>query len=340
MKRFFRLLLLPLTAVLAASCVTEDVPDNTPSGNFDALWQTLDRRYCFFALKREQYGLDWDEVGARLRPEAEAARSREALFDVCTRAVRELRDGHVSLHSSADVGRYGEWFEAYAANYSDTLERALLGRVDEYRQAGGLKYKRLDDNVGYVRCASFASAIGESNLRAVVDYLAACDGLIVDVRSNSGGLLTAAARLAGLFVGQRTLGGYVCHKTGPAHDAFSAPEPVWIDPVAGARWPKPVVVLANRRTYSAAHAFVMYVRGLPGVCVAGDTTGGGSGMPFTAELPCGWTLRFSAVPLMDRHGRHTEAGIAPDVAVALDAADAARSVDTMVETARRLLRGM
>lgn len=44
-----RLSLLFVTVVaLFASCVTQDVPDNTRRGNFEALWQTLDQHYCFF----------------------------------------------------------------------------------------------------------------------------------------------------------------------------------------------------------------------------------------------------------------------------------------------------
>ena len=54
-----------LSALLLTSCITEDVPDNTPRGNFELLWQTLDEHYCFFSYKKAAYGLDWDEVHGR-----------------------------------------------------------------------------------------------------------------------------------------------------------------------------------------------------------------------------------------------------------------------------------
>lgn len=98
------------------------------------------------------------------------------------------------------------------------------------------------------------------------------------------------------------------------------------------------MVLTNRRTYSAANSFVMFLKGLPQVTVVGDLTGGGAGLPLTSELPCGWTVRFSACPMYDREMRLTEAGIAPDVKVDLLPGDFARSRDTLIETARRLLR--
>ena len=250
----------------------------------------------------------------------------------------ELRDGHVNLYAAHDVARYGRWFDDYPMNYSDSLERKYLGRADEYRQAAGLSYRVLDDNVGYVRCASFSSGFGEGNLAQVMADLSLCDGLIVDVRSNGGGQLTYAARLASAFIDKRTLGGYMSHKTGPGHADLSTPEPVWLDPFAGLRWQKPVAVLTNRRTYSAANTFVMYMKGLPGVTIVGDRTGGGAGMPLNAELPSGWLVRFSACPMYDRDGQITEMGIDPDVKVDITSEDYARSVDTIIETARRLLR--
>ena len=333
-----RLLAALVLLFVPAACVTEDVPPDTCRGNFDALWQTLDERYCFFDYKAAEYGLDWQEVRARYLPAVSEGMTRQQLFEVLAAMTYELRDGHVNLYAAHDVARYGRWFDDYPMNYSDSLERKYLGRADEYSQAAGLSYRVLDDNVGYVRCASFSSGFGEGNLAQVMADLALCDGLIVDVRSNGGGQLTYAARLASAFVDERTLGGYMSHKTGPGHDDFSTPEPVWLDPFTGLRWQKPVAVLTNRRTYSAANTFVMYMKGLPGVTIVGDRTGGGAGMPLNAELPSGWLVRFSACPMYDRDGQITEMGIDPDVKVDITSEDYARSVDTIIETARRLLR--
>ena len=49
-------------------------------------------------------------------------------------------------------------------------------------------------------------------------------------------------------------------------------------------------------------------------------------------------MRFSACPMYDRDGQITEMGIDPDVKVDITSEDYARSVDTIIETARRLLR--
>lgn len=333
-------LALALAAALLClcSCVREEVEADTPSGNFEALWRTLDERYCFFTYKRQEYGLDWTAVRAKYAPAVSSDLTERQLFEVCANMMAELRDGHANLYAAHDVARYGRWYDDYPANYSDTLSRRYLGRTEDYQTASGLSYRTLDDNIGYVRCSSFSSDFGDGNLQEMMRSLALCDALIVDVRSNGGGLLTAAEKLASLFVNEEQTAGYICHKTGTGHDDFSTPQPLTLKPFSGLRWQKPVAVLTNRRTYSAANSFVMYLKGLPRVTIVGDRTGGGAGMPFTAELPNGWSLRFSACPMYDREMRLTEMGIDPDVAANLTDADFARGEDTIIETARALLR--
>ncbi len=325
-------------SLLLSSCITEEVPSDTRQGNFDALWRTLDEHYCFFSYKAEEYGLDWNEVRERYAPAISEGMTQAQLFEVLAKMTYELRDGHVNLYAAHDVARYGAWYDDYPMNYSDSLERKYLGRAEDYAQASSLRYRILDDNIGYVRCASFESDFGDGNLQEMVRALMGCDGLIVDLRSNGGGMLTAAQHLASLFINETAVIAYMSHKTGPGHDDFSTPEPVTLDPFRGLRWQKPVAILTNRRTYSAANAFVMYLKGLPNVTVVGDRTGGGAGMPFSSELPCGWLLRFSACPTYDRHMQLSEMGIDPDVKVDITSTDYARSVDTIIETARTLLR--
>lgn len=331
------LLTMLVSVLVATSCITEEVAPNTIRGNFDALWQTLDERYCFFDLKAAEYGLDWNEVYARYQPKLAEQKTLWDYFNLLEDVVCELRDGHVNIISSLGTARYGEWFDNYPANYADTLERKYLGRTTDYVTTGGLKYRVLADSIAYVRCPSFDVSFGDGNLHVMMLTLAPCKGMILDIRSNGGGRLTSAEKLASVFINEKTLGGYMAHKTGKGHNDFSQPEAIEIEPFGGRRWTKPLVVLTNRRTYSAANAFVMYVKGLPGVTIVGDKTGGGSGMPLTSELPCGWTLRFSACPMYDRQMALTEEGIAPDVKVDITSDDYRRDIDTIIETARRII---
>ena len=79
------------------------------------------------------------------------------------------------------------------------------------------------------------------------------------------------------------------------------------------------------------------MRLLPQVTVMGDRTGGGSGLPFSSELPNGWSVRFSACPVLDVNKQHTEFGIDPDIAVAITGEDIMKGRDTIIEAAIGLL---
>lgn len=330
------LLCFVLAAIVSTSCVDVDEYDNTCIDNTEALWKIMDEHYCFFTEKQQQLGVDWDDVHSRYLANVSNNMSRAQLFEFLGNMIGELRDGHVNLSASFDYARNWSWKEAYPANFSDSLHRSYLGT--DYHIASGLYYRILDDNIGYIYVGSFADEIGDGNIDEVLLYLAPCLGLIVDVRNNGGGMLTEAQRLAARFCNENTLVGYMRHKSGPGHDDFSAMEEQWLAPSAGIRWQKKVCVLTNRSVYSAANEFVKYMHRMPLVTVVGDTTGGGSGMPYSAELPNGWGVRFSACPMYDVEGNSTEPGIEPDIAVGITESDVQRGLDTIIETARLALR--
>ena len=323
-------LLIGLTSL--TSCITEPEYNNSPRGNFEALWKMIDEHYCFFREKQ----VNWDSIHRVYAPRFNDAMTDRQLFEVLDNMLAELRDGHVNLTSSFNVARYWAFHESYPSNYSDTLIRRYLGT--DYQIASGLKYRILDDNIGYIRCESFQNSLGDGNLDDILLALQPCNALIIDLRNNGGGLITSAEKLAARFTNRPVDVGFVRHKTGRAHDAFSPMQQQVLNPARGIRWQKRVAVLTNRMVFSAANEFVKYMKCCPLATIVGDHTGGGAGLPFSSELPNGWNVRFSACPMFDRYGNSTEDGIAPDVNVSLSEADFLRGTDTIIEAARKLLR--
>lgn len=315
------------------SCIREDEFDNTPQGNFEALWQIIDEKYCFFDYKQ----IDWDEVHDRYAPLITSGMDTKGLFDVLGRMLAELKDGHVNLYSSYNTSRYWDWYLDYPRNFNESIIERYLGR--DYYIAGGIKYRILEDNIGYIYYESFATGIGEGNLDEVLSHLAVCNGLIIDVRNNGGGNLTYASRLAQRFTNEKVLTGYIQHKTGKGHNDFSEPTPIYIEPSNSIRWQKKVVVLTNRHAYSATNDFINSMRCFPNVTLLGDKSGGGSGLPFSSELPNGWGVRFSASPHLDANLQQIEFGIDPDIKVDMDPEDEAQGIDTLIEEARKRLQG-
>ena len=335
MRHYVQHIICLLSVIIFTACISEDVPDNTPAGNFEALWHIIDTRYCFHSYKTDNGCLDWHQVYDKYHPRISHDMTREQLFEVLCEMLAELRDGHVNLYTSADVGRYWKWHEDYPENFNENLLKYYLGT--DYRIAAGIKYRILDDNIGYIRYESFASGMGDGNLDEVMHHLRLCNGLIVDVRNNAGGTLTYAERFTERFTNERRLVGYIAHKTGNGHDDFSSPEPEYINPSNGIRWQKRTVLLTNRSCYSATNTFVRNMKACPNVTVMGDRTGGGSGLPFSSELPNGWSVRFSACPMYDAGMNHIEFGIAPDILTSLSTDDVLRNKDSMIEAARDFL---
>ena len=320
---------------LLSSCIREEEFVNNPQGNFEQLWKIIDEQYCFLDYKQ----IDWDEIHTRYQKLITPNMGSEGLFEVLSEMLYELQDGHVNLASAHNVSYYDAWYQDYPRNFrADLLEDSYLGRAStDYRTAAGLKYKILEDNIGYIRYESFADPVGNGNLDEVLSYLSVCNGLIIDVRDNGGGNATNSARIASRFTNEKILTGYISHKTGIGHNDFSKPYAIYLEPANGVRWQKKVVVLTNRRSFSATNDFVNHMRCPPNVTTIGDKTGGGSGMPFTSELPNGWSVRFSASPHFDAEMNHIEFGIEPDIKADMLQEDELRGKDTLIEMARKLL---
>lgn len=328
-------MLLVLTQLIfILGCVDSSMQfDNDPEGNFDALWNILDRNYCFFEYKE----IDWNDIYIKYRSRITNEITNDGLFKLMGEMLGELKDGHVNLISYHDVSRYWEWKDDYPSNYDSGLRDEYLG--DDYGIASGLLYNILEDNVGYIYYGSFSNGLSDNSISQVLSRMSICDGIIIDVRNNGGGNLLNVDKLACRFFNEKTLVGYISHKVGYGHNDFSRPYPKYVDSYNGIRYQKPVVVITNRGCYSATNDFVNVMKNCPTATILGDKTGGGSGLPFSSELPNGWSVRFSASPMFDVNKEHIEFGIEPDVYVMLKGDDMAKNKDTLIEAARKLIKG-
>ncbi len=324
-----RRLLLFLIFFLSLSCEKILLPENPstkPETQFEIVWQTLYERYSLFELKK----IDWLAVRDSMKPKISNQMGSIELFDVLSDMLFILKDGHTNLISGFDIGRNWNWYLNYPQNFDySVVERHYL--LENHRITGPFKHQ-LIDSVGYVYYGSFGSNFSESQLDLVLKTYEPYKGLILDVRDNGGGSLTLAKTLGSTFVQSKTLGFYEITKTGPNPDAFSNPQPYYIDP-RNYFYPKPLVILTNRSCYSATNSLIAMLKGLPNITIIGDTTGGGGGLPVSSELPNGWTFRYSASRTIDRNGHEMELGIAPDYALNLSIIDLQNGRDTFIEKA-------
>lgn len=334
MKKNISLLVTTLVLLVLGSCFHEDNYNNskTKRDNFELLWKIIDEEYCFFEYK----DIDWDEVYTRYSDRISESMTNDALFTVLGEMLAELKDGHVNLYATHDVARYWKWYEDYPDNFDEKIQRNYLGT--NYSIASGIKYTILEDNIGYIYYASFSSSIGEGNLDQIISKMSICDGIIVDVRNNGGGILTNVDKIASRFFNKKTHVGYIKYKTGKGHNDFSSPYPRYIEASERLRYQKKVVVLTNRRCFSATNDFVNAMTYAPNTTIIGDKTGGGSGLPFSSELPNGWSVRYSSSPMLNAQKEQIEFGIDPDIKVDMSESDIQKGIDSIIERARTYIK--
>ena len=313
-----KLLIIINIAFLLLGCSKEDTItqyNSDPKENFDALWNILDERYCYFSYKN----IDWNKVYDDFSPRIDTVKDVFQLFDLMAEMIDVLQDGHVNLYAPFDISSCTNWFDSYPADYNAYF---LSKHFDsELRSAGGFAYTTIENGkIGYICYSSFSNGFSTANLKYIDAYfhqLNNVEGIIIDVRNNGGGSLGYSEQLSACFFKEKTVTGYMRHKTDKCHDCFSEPTEIITDPAdALIDWSdKKIVVLSNRRCYSATNDFIVRMKQAPNATVIGGITGGGGGMPLSQELPNGWMIRFSAVPMFDAEMQHTEFGVTPDIEV-------------------------
>jgi C-terminal processing protease CtpA/Prc len=308
--------------------------NDDPEYIFETFWKELDRHYSFFEYSK----LDWDSVHNAYKPRVNKHTSETELFQVLNKVTDLLNDAHTNVFTPKGVAGNVHYFDKFPVNqiekYRAYFEYYITqNKIFDYGQLKG-------SNLGYIKIKTFE---GENKDFTYIDTILrgmeTLKGIIIDVRSNRGGLVSNSEIIASRFADKVR---HTCKyrlRNGPNHNDFSD----WIDYTIsptqkGVRFTKPVIVLTNRYSYSATEWFVLFADVIPTITIVGDTTGGGSAIPVMRELPNGWLLRTSNTQTMLPSGRDFQVlGLYPDIAVWISKADALLNKDTILEKAVALL---
>jgi hypothetical protein len=327
-------LLLLLTAGGCEQALTPQPPENKPVKNFEHFWRAVDRHYSFFQIK----GVDWDSVYQVYRPRVHNDMSNQALLRVMDSCLRLLQDGHNSLDAGFRQIKYPNFYLDSPANFDQSvLEREYFYASGRNERTAGFAHTVLD-SIGYVRYKDFTASFAPEQLDYVLERMQPYEGLILDLRNNTGGAVSNVYDLLARFMRQERTVLQIQHKNGRAHDAFTAPEDVTVAPAGDVQYTRPVVVLTNRQCYSATSFFAGACKAVPHITLLGDTTGGGGGAPAKVELPNGWVVSCSSTRVLTAGGLNIEPGVPPDTSVSMTEADAAAGRDPLIEAAIQRLR--
>ena len=329
--RILYLSIFVICILLFSSCAAVffgKVEKATPTEVFDDMWENVNEKYPFFTFK----GVDWDSVRAKYRPQINDTMSDKELFDVLAATLNELKDGHVNIWSDWDRSRNWSWYLDYPVSYNfDVLQRNYLG--DDYKITGPFLYTKFQDSVGYMYYGSFARGYSKKNMNAIFDLIdTTTKGLIIDVRHNGGGSLQGMRNLVTYFADTTRKASDFVYKSKPGREQYLDTIPVLIEP-ADRTYTRPILVLTDHNSYSAATFFPGLIRAFPHVQTIGSTSGGGGGVPRLYETKNGWKYRFSATVTLDHEGFNIENGVPADIPVPDEDLDLKNGRDVVLERA-------
>ena len=170
-----------------------------------------------------------------------------------------------------------------------------------------VKYKMMDDGIGYVYISSFTARTFEQFEEARTDLESqGMKALIVDLRGDLGGLVSAVKDVLNGFMPEGLIF-YTEDKYGNRNEYFSKGEHVWDVPMA---------VLVNNRTASASEIFAGAVQDHEVATIIGEVTYGKGIVQNAYKLSDGSVLRITVSHYYTPNGNDIhKAGITPDILI-------------------------
>jgi hypothetical protein len=327
-----------------------DVKD--PVINFDVLWHIFHENYVFFELRK----IDWYEQYRHFRPKVFEDMPEKKFFRVCESLIQSLGDGHVSLRTPyskgflEDTEELEKFYKEFKTQdkYDNFMEYLLVEVLGNYRKMVAKKYLQgkvktfandkliwgmMKDNIGYIEIAGMAGYSGAFDLsKLAIEVQVAGEGIdkilkdlkhanaiIIDIRTNGGGLDSISMEIANRFADQKRL---AFTKKARLGDGFTETLNLEVCPEGEFQYTGPVVLLTGPLSMSAAEIFTMCMMALPHVTTMGGSTKGILSDVLGKTLPNGWRLGLSNEVYLASDGKlYENIGIPPKVKIPINMFD-------------------
>lgn len=259
------------------------------------LWVELrDGRTIVTAVER---GSGAAAVGARPGDEVLAIDSTPFADLVRRRAPRFLRAPDPAAEewarASAAAGQHGAPLSLQVRR-SDGIQETLAPAAGEGERPL-VEWSLLPGNVGRIALASFAEPEAVEAFDRALEALRDTRGLLLDVRSNSGGNTAVARPILGRFLAERMQYAWMARRAG---ETLGPRWPEYVEPRGPWTYTAPVVVIVDRFSVSMAEGFAMGLRGMGRARIVGTPMARLGAAIGRLELPnCGITVQISTEPV-------------------------------------------
>lgn len=213
----------------------------------------------------------------------------------------------------------------------DSQERKEMTIVRDTITIPSVETKILDNNVGYIRISRFAEDTSGLVSTAAADFKSKnVNGIILDMRNNPGGYLTAAVDVSGqwLKTGQKILDEKRDGKVIESYSATADGQLVGI----------PTVVLINEGSASASEITAGALKDNNVATLVGTKSYGKGSVQEFSKFSSGSVLKVTVARWYTPAGKNIDKeGIEPNVTVELSEDDAKANNDTQLKAAQQKL---
>jgi len=358
MKIKIKWLILPIVLLLSAcQFFLGPEPDTSPPEVLKSLWTDFNNIHANLDLRMSNNSngyKNWYDVyhnettGYALK--VNFGMSERDLFFVCAEMINELKDPHVALFAPGlSLGSYSR------RSFNIESVRDMLNGHGNTGFANFVFGKfSSDPDIGYINILSFEREKAGTKdqewgkvIDKIVNSLADTKALVLDVRYNGGGDVYITEYIAARFasVSKDYLKARV--KTGPGKNDLSAPIIYTVKSISKASgnqysYTKPIVLMTNEYSVSAAEWFTMALRTQSHVTHAGERTCGAFSSRKDRYMINGWLYTISPERVTDMNDKIYEGiGISPECIIPSNSTDAAdiQQLESAIKLAVKLAGG-
>ncbi len=327
-----------IIVMFAMQACLKDEMANSNQEIFMFVWNDMDQNYGGFIPRN----IDWEAIFVEYNELVNLSNDEDELWEICTEMLEQLNDGHIKLfNTNNDEGfSSGRGCRSLTAKEFD-ITNVKNNYIEDFKSilidGEELIYGQIkNENIGYIYLPNFEYDGSDWHLEIdnILNELQNTDGLILDLRNNSGGTPLLDRYIAKRFVNEEKLVFYVQTRNGKEHDNFDEPTPYYAT-TEGTQYKKDIFILTNKTTISAGEEFILFLASQNHVTIVGDTTAKAfSSESFRRLLPNGWEFGLPNQLYTYPDGSSPEGvGIIPDIYIKNDTIEVQNGLDKVLERA-------
>lgn len=336
--------LLTLVAIsLFSSCekmILGEPEVNSQANNFELFWTDFDQHYGLFGVR----GWNWDSIYQVYEPQVSDVTPDSTLWTYFKEMIEYLDDSHTFVYDPKNDDFYASGdTRAEQAEREFSLALITSAFVDDFtlmKDTEEFGYGKMKGkNIGYIFIGDMEEG-DPADIDIAIDALSETEAIIFDIRYNGGGFDEFSARIAGAFADKEELIYTVQTKSGPGPNEFDEIREYYTEPIGDVQYLKPVILLTDAYTVSAAEIFLFHMNAFDHVTQVGDTTAGDfSDTSILRFLPNGWVYQYSIQKFLLPDGSSLDGlGHVPDIYVQNSEADIQAGNDLVITEALEFLK--